>query len=184
MPMRVMRGVYNTHAMVVRLLTAADAAAFRAQRIRALREHPEAFGRAPEEVDSVEVWTERLRAFGLSDLDFLLGAFDADALVGTVGCHRDHGAKQRHIAYVWGMYVVREQCGKGLGRRLLLAALDHIHTWPDVEQVWLDVTPGNTGARALYASCGFTSIAVKPRVLKVGDHYHDEELMALSLKPS
>jgi RimJ/RimL family protein N-acetyltransferase len=82
------------------------------------------------------------------------------------------------------MYVVREQRGKGLGRRLLLAALDHIHTWPDVEQVWLDVTTGNTGARALYASCGFTSIAVKPRVLKVGDHYHDEELMALSLKPS
>jgi RimJ/RimL family protein N-acetyltransferase len=82
------------------------------------------------------------------------------------------------------MYVVREQRGKGLGRRLLLAALDHIHTWPDVEQVWLDVTTGNTGARALYASCGFTSIAVKRRVLKVGDHYHDEELMALSLKPS
>jgi len=56
--------------------------------------------------------------------------------------------------------------------------------WPDVEQVWLDVTIGNAAARALYASSGFRSIAVKPRVLKVGDHYHDEELMALRLKPS
>src|SRR5262245_20133791 len=170
--------------MQVRVLGPPDAAAFRAQRIRALRAHPDAFGRAPEEVDSVEVWAERLRAYGLSDLDFLLGAFDADALVGAVGCHRDHGAKQRHIAYVWGMYVVPEQRGRGLGRRLLLAALDRIRTWPDVEQVWLDVTIGNAAARALYASCGFRSIAVKPRVLKVGDQYHDEELMALPLKPS
>jgi RimJ/RimL family protein N-acetyltransferase len=170
--------------MLVRVLGPPDAAAFRAQRIRALREHPDAFGRAPEEVDSVEVWTERLCAYGLSDLDFLLGAFDADSLVGVVGCHRDHGAKQRHIAYIWGMYVVPEQRGKGLGRRLFLAALDRIRTWPDVEQVWLDVTIGNAAARALYASCGFRSIAVKPRVLKVGDHYHDEELMALGLKPS
>ena len=170
--------------MLVRVLGPPDAAAFRAQRIRALREHPDAFGRAPEEVDSVEVWTERLRGYGLSDLDFLLGAFDTDSLVGAVGCHRDHGAKQRHIAYVWGMYVAPEQRGRGLGRRLLLAALERIRTWPDVEQVWLDVTIGNAAARALYASCGFRSIAVKPRVLKVGDHYHDEELMALELKPS
>ncbi len=73
--------------MLVRVLGPADAAAFRAQRIRALREHPDAFRRTPEEVDSVEVWTERLRVDAGSDVDFLLGAFDADALVGTVGCH-------------------------------------------------------------------------------------------------
>src|SRR5262245_36811695 len=170
--------------MVVRLLAAADAAAFRTQRVRALREHPEAFGRTPEEVDSVEVWTERLRIDAQSHLDFLLGAFEGDTLVGTVGCHRDRGAKHRHIAYVWGMYVVPEQRGKGLGRRLLLAALDRIRAWRDVEEVWLDVTIGNAAARALYASCGFKSIAIKPRALKVGEHYHDEELMALPLKPS
>ena len=170
--------------MVVRVLDPTDAAAFRTLRIRALREHPEAFGRTPEEVDSLEVWTERLRVDTGSDLDFVLGAFEADTLVGTAGCHRDHGAKQRHIAYIWGMYVVPTQRGTGLGRRLLLAALDRVRTWPDVEQVWLDVTIGNAAARALYASCGFTSIAVKPRALKVGDHYFDEELMALPLKPS
>jgi RimJ/RimL family protein N-acetyltransferase len=170
--------------MLVRVLGPTDAAAFRTLRIRALREHPEAFGRTPEEVDSVEVWTERLRVDTGSDLDFVLGAFEADMLVGTAGCHRDHGAKQRHIVYVWGMYVVPDQRGKGLGRRLLLAALERARAWPEVEQVWLDVTTGNIAARALYVSCGFTSIAIKPRVLKVGDHYHDEELMALALKPS
>jgi RimJ/RimL family protein N-acetyltransferase len=42
----------------------------------------------------------------------------------------------------------------------------------------------NKSARALYASCGFTRIAIKPRALKVGDRYYDEELMALNLKSS
>ena len=38
----------------IRLMTPADAAAYHALRIRSVREHPEAFGRSPEEVDGVE----------------------------------------------------------------------------------------------------------------------------------
>jgi GNAT superfamily N-acetyltransferase len=170
--------------MLIRPLGPDDAAAFRALRIRALREHPEAFGRTPEEVDSLEVWTERLRADVGSDLDFMLGAFDGDTLVGVAGCHRDRGTKQRHVAYIWGMYVTPERRRKGLGRRLFAATVERARTWRDLEQLWLDVTTVNTSARALYASCGFTSVAVKPRALKVGDRYYDEELMALALKPS
>jgi len=64
--------------MLVRPLGPDDAAAFRALRIRSLREHPEAFGRTPEEVDSLDVWTERLRIDVNSDLDFTLGAFEGE----------------------------------------------------------------------------------------------------------
>ena len=170
--------------MLVRPLGPDDAAAFRALRIRSLREHPEAFGRTPEEVDSLDVWTKRLRIDVTSDLDFMLGAFEGDTLVGLAGCHRDRGAKQRHIAHIWGMYVIPERRGAGLGRKIFVAAVERARAWPDVEQIWLDVTTVNKGARALYASCGFTRIAIKPRVLKVGDSYYDEELMALNLKPS
>jgi RimJ/RimL family protein N-acetyltransferase len=167
--------------VLIRPLAPSDASAFRALRIRALIDHPEAFGRTPEEVDSVEVWAERLRVDAGSDLDCLLGAFEGERLLGVAGCHRERAIKQRHVVHIWGVYVVPEHRRTGLGRRIFATAVDRARTWPGVEQIWLDVTTVNTGARALYASCGFKSVAIKPRSLKVGDRYYDEELMALSL---
>lgn len=166
---------------MIRLLGPADAPAFREQRIRALRDHPEAFGRTPEEVDAVEVLAERFRRDAHSDRDFVLGAFDGEALLGVAGCHRENAVKHRHVAYIWGVYVVPESRGAGLGRRLFLAVIERARTWPDLECLWLDVTTVNEGARALYASCGFRTVATRPRSLKVGDRYYDEELMILDL---
>jgi hypothetical protein len=45
---------------MIRVLGPDDAAAFHDIRLRAVREHPEAFGGTPEEVDSVEAWAKRL----------------------------------------------------------------------------------------------------------------------------
>jgi ribosomal protein S18 acetylase RimI-like enzyme len=168
-------------AALIRPLGPADAGAYRALRVRALTEHPEAFGRAPEEVPAVGALAEQFRADASSDTDFLLGAFDGTALVGTVGCRRERGVKQRHIAYIWGVYVASEHRRAGLGRELTLAAIARARTGPGLEALWLDVTTTNRGARALYAACGFASAGVKPRSLKVGERYYDEELMVLDL---
>jgi ribosomal protein S18 acetylase RimI-like enzyme len=167
--------------MTIRPLGPADAPAYRAQRVRALRDHPEAFGRSPEEVDSVEAWAEHFRADADSDVDFILGAFDGNTLVGVAGCRRERLVKHRHTAYIWGMYVAPEHRGTGLGRRLFVAAVARARTWPDLDSLWLDVTTTNHGARALYASCGFRTVGIKLRTLKVGDRYYDEELMMLDL---
>ena len=169
--------------MLIRVLTAADASDFRALRIRALREHPEAFGRTPEEVQPVAAIAEHFRTDAGSDADFTLGALDGETLVGMAGCHREPALKQRHVAHVWGVYVVPEQRRTGLGRRLIREVIARARTWPGLEFLWLDVTTVNQGARALYESCGFRSVAVKPRSLKVGDRYYNEELMALDLRP-
>ena len=130
---------------------------------------------------AVEVLAEQFRADAGSDTDFLLGAFDGPALVGTAGCHRERAVKQRHVAYLWGVYVAAEHRRAGLGRELTLAAIARARTWRGLEALWLDVTTTNRGARALYTSCGFASAAVKPRSLKVGARYLDEELMVLDL---
>ena len=167
----------------IRVLGPDDATALHALRLRALREHPEAFGRTPEEMDPVEVWARRLAADVGSDHDFTLGAFEDAALVGMAGCHREAAVKHRHVAYIWGMYVQPERQRRGLGRALLVAAIERARTWPELEQLWLDVVTVNPGARALYASCGFTSMGIKRRSLKVGDRYYDEELMGLDLQP-
>jgi ribosomal protein S18 acetylase RimI-like enzyme len=168
-------------AALIRTLGPADAGAYRALRVRALTEHPEAFGRTPEEVPGVDVLGEQFRADAASDTDFLLGAFDGTALVGTAGCHRERAVKQRHVAYIWGVYVAAEHRRAGLGRDLTLAAIARARTWPGLEALWLDVTTTNRGARVLYASCGFATAAVKPRSLKVGERYYDEALMVLDL---
>jgi RimJ/RimL family protein N-acetyltransferase len=174
----------GTVPVTIRPLDAADAPVFHQLRLCALRDHPDAFGRAPEEMEPVEVWAERLRVDAGPDVDFVLGAFDGDTLVGVAGCRRERWVKHRHMAIIWGMYVAPAQRGTGLGRRLLMAAVDRARTWPSLESLWLDVTTTNRGARALYASCGFRSIAVRPRTLKVGDHRYDEELMVLELHPT
>jgi RimJ/RimL family protein N-acetyltransferase len=165
----------------IRLLTPTDARAYHALRIRALREHPEAFGRTPEEVEPVERWVDYFRVDAQAELDFVLGAFAGDVLAGMVGCRRERMIKHRHVAYIWGVYISTEHRGTGLGRRLFVAAVDRARTWDDLKSLWLDVTTTNQGARALYASCGFRTVAIKPRTLRVGDRYYDEEMMMLDL---
>ncbi|HYE92970.1 MAG TPA: GNAT family N-acetyltransferase [Terriglobales bacterium] len=167
----------------IRELGPADAPAFHALRLRALREHPEAFGRTPDEMDPVDVWARRLADDAGSDRDVMLGAFEGATLVGMAGCHRETPVKQRHIAFIWGMYVAPEHRRAGLARALLQAAIARARAWPGLDQLWLDVVTANTGARALYAACGFTSMGIKRHALKVGDRYYDEEMMGLDVRP-
>lgn len=162
--------------METRVLTEADAETYAAIRIRALREHPEAFGRTAEEVEPLDVLRARLREPGA---DFILGAFDPE-IVGTVGCFREREAKRRHIAVIWGMYVAPERRGRGVSRRLLTDAIGRARDWPGLDQIRLSVV--NAPARALYASCGFEPWGLEPRALKVGDRYYDEHHMVLRLR--
>jgi len=167
--------------MVTRVLTDADAAAFHQVRHRGLHEEPEAFGMAPEEMSSVEALARQFKAQASGHDAFIMGAFTPD-LVGTVGCRREPRVKRRHVALIWGVYVLPEHRGGGFGRRLFLDTLARAREWPDLEQLWLDVTATNLAARTLYLSCGFQVIALRRKTLKVAGRYYDEEMMALDLR--
>ena len=52
----------------------------------------------------------RLAAAG--DDEFVLGAFIDGVLVGTAGFVRNRGARRRHKARVWGVYVTPSSGGK------------------------------------------------------------------------
>jgi RimJ/RimL family protein N-acetyltransferase len=168
----------------VRALTEADAASYRALRLRALREEPEAFLITPEEegLNTIEEFARRLRAEWSGPEGGLFGAFEAGALVGLCGYGREKRIKYRHKAFIWGMYVAPEARGRGLGRELLAAALDRLRSLPDVEQVNLQVTAVNAAAAELYRSMGFVRIGLEPRSMRVGDRYLDDETMALRLR--
>ena len=107
---------------------------------------------------------------------------EGERLAGIAGCHRERAVKQRHVAYLWGVYVAAEHRRIGLGPRLIDAVVARARTWPGLEALWLDVTTTNAVARTLYASCGFVGAAIKPSSLKLGDRYYDEELMVLDLR--
>ncbi|WP_165886910.1 GNAT family N-acetyltransferase [Scopulibacillus darangshiensis] len=70
-----------------------------------------------------------------------------------------------HKGSIWGMYVVQDQAGKGIGRKLLEHVLEHARDLSGLEQVNLCVVTTNVLARNLYLSMGF-----KPHGSKSGWH--------------
>jgi GNAT superfamily N-acetyltransferase len=95
---------------------------------------------------------------------------------------RESGAKERHRASVWGMYVAPRGRRRGLGRGLLMAALAHARTWTEVEQVNLGVTDAAGPARRLYESAGFRCWGTEPRALRWQGQCLDEHHLTYDLR--
>ena len=109
--------------MLIRSLTTTDAALYQPLRLRALREHPEAFAPAFEEEQQLPLETVANRLQQSSAERYVLGAFEREELSGLLHFHRWEGRKIRHRASIGGMYVPGELQGRGLGKGLLLEAI-------------------------------------------------------------
>jgi ribosomal protein S18 acetylase RimI-like enzyme len=165
--------------MQIRRLEAADVPAYRALRLRALREHPEAFTSSYEE-DAAQ--PAAFTAQRLSAPDFAAwGAFEGSELYGMIGLERERRAKNRHKATVVGMYVAPEVARQGVGRALLEALVAHARA-AGVESLVLTVTDGNADAQQLYAAAGFRSIGVEPDAIRVAGRSYGKNHMHLDLR--
>ncbi len=176
----------ETEGMEIRPLTEADAAAYWAVRLRALREESQAFGASYEEQKErpLAVVAERLRAMATNG-DFILGVFEgvgAEHLLGIVAFGREQGRKNQHIGMVYQVYVAKEVRGRGYSRALLEALIARARALEGIERLNLGVVVGNPAARGLYLSLGFEVYGRQPEALKFDDGtYRDEELMSLRL---
>lgn len=155
----------------IRLLTCADAMAYRDIRLEGLRRHPEAFASTFEDerdrpLDRFEELITQSR---------VVGAVLSQKLVGVVGLRAHADAKQRHKATIWGMYVRHEARQHGIGVRLIDAAVAHAPG--HVEQIQLAVVTENEVARRLYAKAGFIEYGHQVNALKHGGRYYDDILM-------
>ena len=168
----------------IRELTGDDAGEFRSLRLRALKEHPDAFGSSYEAEVTVPnaATAERLRRNAASQGSLTLGAYRGQMLVGMVGLVQETREKTRHKGNIWGMYVPIEEQGKGTGRALLSRAIELARGMAGLEQLHLAVVSRNSRARDLYASFGFETYGVEPRALFVDGEYLDEEHMVLFLR--
>jgi ribosomal protein S18 acetylase RimI-like enzyme len=159
--------------LLVRQLTAADAAAYRDLRLEALQNAPTAFGsnyeaESKQTVADFEGWMTR---------SYIAGAWLADELVGSASFYRLDSAKAAHRGNIWGVYVRPAARGHGVARAVMENVLAFART--QVQQVHLAVVTGNGSALKLYEHLGFTTYGIEPRALCVDGRYYDENLMVL-----
>lgn len=161
----------------LRSLTDTDLDRYRALRLDGLRKHTDCFRTGAEEEPATQLPTAN------TDESFTLGAFtDEHHLLGIVSFQRETRIKLRHHGLVFGMYVSDSVSGQGIGRRLMTELINRAKRCQGLEQLTLTVVATNTTAKKLYLSLGFTSFALHPRAIKVGENYLDEEQMILSLQ--
>jgi ribosomal protein S18 acetylase RimI-like enzyme len=164
--------------MEVRRLVPDDAQAYRALRLRAFRDHPEAFTTSYEELQQqpLSESEQRLRAQHMK----WWGAFVDGRLCGYVGLERETRTKNRHKATLLGMYVEPEAAGRGIGRALVDALLAQARI-DGLESIVLTVTETNSAAVKLYERCGFRSFGIEPHAIKVGGRAFAKNHMVLLL---
>lgn len=168
--------------MQIRKLRAEDLEAYRALRLRGLKEFPPAFAESYHEFAGQSASALVATLEDPRGLCHVLGAFgNAGDLVGIVGMTRDALEKMHHKGFIWGMYVAPEHHGRGIARRLLQAAIAQAREMPGLEQLRLIVGEANAGARALYESVGFQAFGLEPRELRTDGKYYDSVHMWLTL---
>jgi RimJ/RimL family protein N-acetyltransferase len=161
------------HVITIRRLTLADADIFFALRQRCMVEAFDYFRSSPADIeaDGLADCLARLQSPHVR----IIGAFQQDRLVGIGGITRENRDKLRHKALLWGMFVVPDMAGKGVGeaivRGLILQAQDF------VQSLHLTLLDGNVRAQALYERCGFVVYGREPQSVMQPTGAVDELLM-------
>ena len=163
----------------IRLLHAADAAAFKKLRLQAINDSPSAIWPTYEEEASRTIEEVQARIL-TTDTQSVVGAFIDEELVGIAGLRREALAQVRHKATLWGVFISPDYRRAGLARRLFAHVVSHARK-QGVLQIHLCVNADNARARHLYRSLGFSPFGLEPRAMRIGDSYFDEEHMVLRL---
>jgi len=161
------------------LLGPADAAALYRLRRESLLAEPLAFLASPE--DDLASSEEAVRVMLTRAPEAVVFGARAQELVGLVGLHRGTAHKAAHKANLWGLYVSGAWRGRGLGARLVQAAVTHARTLPGVSTVRLGVSESAVDARRLYERCGFTPWGVEPDAIRCAGRSLAECHMQLAL---
>jgi len=129
---------------------------YRALRLRALRESPDAFSTLHAEAAARpdSSWRERMASMS-SQHDLPLVAEVSGSPAGIVWAHIDPSAPD--AAQLYQMWVAPECRGRGVGRALLDTAIEWATT-EGARSMALGVTVGNSPARRLYEAAGFVPV--------------------------
>jgi RimJ/RimL family protein N-acetyltransferase len=132
--------------------------------------------RLPPSLEDERDWVLSAR---ISERTLILLATAGDAVVGVLDLTAGRRPDDRHAGRV-GMSVAKRWRGKGVGRRLLNAAIDEAKGWPGFCRIELECAPWNAQAIALYESAGFLLEARKRKALNLRGVPEDMLMMALT----
>src|SRR5437773_5459193 len=170
--------------MTIRRLVPTEASRYRALMLEAYESHPDAFTSSVAERAAFPLsWWESRLAAGHEPSEMVFGAFQDSELAGAAGLSFESREKIRHKGTLFGMYVPPRFRGLGLGRQLVVAALECARSREGIKIVQLTVTQGNASAEALYRSCGFVQFGVEPFAVAVGSGYVSQVHMSYSVAP-
>lgn len=161
-----------------RVLTPADAEAYRSVRLRALHEQPPAFGSLPETEPNL---SETVVSLAESDDRCFFGAFQSKQLIGIIRLSRYEAPNEKHRAYLAGLYVLPAFRRRGYGRALMSKALHRAATTSGIRRVNLTVVTQQKHAIRLYQSFGFRIYGTEQETFMKDGQYYDEHLMTLEL---
>lgn len=167
-----------------RPLTPNDATAYRALRLAALTHNPECFLGTLEFESryNLEFFERELAGAAAANCFGYHGVWENDQLLGYVQLETSYLPKQRHIAFLYNLYISHLARRRGLARQLCDYVFKKLRTETPVELVYLAYNSSNTSARDFYRSLGFQRCGIKPKAIKWQDHYDDEVEMVLQLK--
>ena len=168
---------------LIRELVPDDAEAYKVLRLKALSEHPEAFGQSFEEAQQQTIEEIRRDIAGWHGAGgFALAVFNEEgSIVGMVAVGRSKFEKMRHRGHVWGVYVDPSTRGQGIATKLFEGIIARASKAPGLVQLDIEVVTENRVAFELYKKMGFVVVGEQPRAIKVNGKYFDEHLLVRHL---
>lgn len=118
-------------------------------------------------------WENRLKPDVVTG-DIVFGAYFGELMTGAVGLSTDYRVRTRHKATLFGMYVHPDFRGQGIATDLIDELLEYAITSPQLAEIQLTVTEGNTPARQLYRQKGFNAWGREPRAIAMDGKFLDK----------
>ena len=133
---------------------------YRALRLEALRDAPQAFGASYENsvAQPDTFWQTRLADCVAARSNWMLFARADDHLVGMVAAYQDEEAVAEHLARIVAMYVTPSARGNGIAGQLVKALIAILERMPALERIELGVNPQQATALNLYERLGFVVV--------------------------
>lgn len=144
-------------------------------RLHALKESPEAFGSSYEEELEYgeDVWKSRLPN--------ALFAVIGDKPVGMAGYLVSSNIKENHVASIFSVYVMEDYRRAGIAEKLMDFIMGELRSRGNVIKITLGVIASEEAAVSLYRKMGFQVAGTLRKQLRIGEEFHDEQLMELLL---